>query len=285
MRYRKQKVFQEGRTPVIADSTQGRESESMEPLYHPELEFEFICHGRCHYFIGGTNYELQTGSLAIIHRNEVHNYIDLPGPYTRRITLIFCPTFMSDRPVAARVIANLESIHHLKLSKTQAGIVEQILEEIAVECRQKEPHWESVVASNIERFLVTLERVQSNAVEKQPENDPLIKEIIGYLDEAYAERITLSETANRYDLSPFSLSRGFKRYVGLGFREYLIHRRIVEAKRMLEETDSKIITVATSSGFDNLSTFNRDFKLLTGISPSVYRKMTGAVSQRVGEKS
>ncbi|HEY3298341.1 MAG TPA: helix-turn-helix domain-containing protein, partial [Armatimonadota bacterium] len=67
---------------------------------------------------------------------------------------------------------------------------------------------------------------------------------------------------------------------GLGFKEYLIHRRIVEAQHLLEETDTKVTTIACEVGFDSISAFNRDFHMLTGITPAAYRKLS--LGNRIG---
>jgi YesN/AraC family two-component response regulator len=168
----------------------------------------------------------------------------------------------------------LKSVHMLRLSEKQAGMIELSIMEIAEECRLKQAHWQSVVADAIEKFLVVVDRAQMNVDEKQTVGDPLIKDILAYLDNTFTEDISLADVAAHFGLSPYSLSRMFKQYVGLGFQKYLIHERIREAKRLLEQTDLKIMTVADAVGFGDLSAFNRDFKLLTGVSPSLYRKIS-----------
>jgi two-component system, response regulator YesN len=60
---------------------------------------------------------------------------------------------------------------------------------------------------------------------------------------------------------------------GVGFKQFLIRCRVTEAKRMLERTDWKIARIAYDAGFMELSTFNRDFRSITGVSPSAYRKL------------
>lgn len=272
--YKHQKLLFEGDIHVAAYTTLGGLTNAYQPYYHSEMEFHLVCQGSCRYFIGNVNYQLQSNSLAIIHKNEVHSYIGTSGLRSKKMSLIFSPKLLANRLAALEIVNNLNSTHYIKLSAKQAGMVELIIQEIAEECRLKEPYWQSIVKDSIEKFLIILSRAQLNTDEMPMEENPLIQDILGYLDETFAEKISQSDVADRFGLSSSSLSRMFKRYVGMGFQRYLMHRRIIEAKQMLENTDLKILSVATAVGFDDLSTFNRDFKLLTGISPSIYRKIS-----------
>ncbi|HAH88218.1 MAG TPA: hypothetical protein DCL60_12705 [Armatimonadetes bacterium] len=265
-------LFEQSITDVIAYTNTGEFL--WKPHYHFAMEFHLICQGSWRYFIDGSSYQCRSKSLVIIHKNEVHNCIPMPNPHNKKMTLIFSPKLFAGRSTSAGILTQLKSIHHLKLSEKQAGMVELAIREIAEECRLKEPHWQNAITSIIERLLILLDRVQINGAEKQIEVNPLMQEVLGYLEKTFSEKVTLSELANHFGRSPYSLSRMFKQYVGLGFQNYLIHRRIIEAKCILEQTDLKILAVANAVGFDDLSTFNRNFKLLTGVSPSLYRKIS-----------
>jgi len=54
--------------------------------------------------------------------------------------------------------------------------------------------------------------------------------------------------------------------------DYLVNRRIETAMLALQSTDEKVLSIALSSGFNDLSHFNRSFKARTGQSPSAFRK-------------
>jgi AraC-like DNA-binding protein len=57
----------------------------------------------------------------------------------------------------------------------------------------------------------------------------------------------------------------------LTFKQLIIKMRIEEAKRILRETDLRIIDIAFSLGFNNISYFNNLFKTIVGETPSDYR--------------
>ncbi len=63
-----------------------------------------------------------------------------------------------------------------------------------------------------------------------------------------------------------------KKEFNLNFKQYLNTIRIAESKRLLEETDNQIETVAYTVGYNNIPHFNRTFKQFVGMSPKEYRK-------------
>lgn len=97
--------------------------------------------------------------------------------------------------------------------------------------------------------------------------------VFNYLDEHYAEDVTLEQVAAIAGFSKFHFSRLFKQYSGQNFYEYLCFRRIKAAEALLLRSDISITEVALQSGFSSLSTFNRMFKKLKKCTPSKYRRL------------
>lgn len=64
----------------------------------------------------------------------------------------------------------------------------------------------------------------------------------------------------------------FKQYTGNNFVNYLKEIRIEAAKRLLEETDMKVIDISSRVGYENEKHFMKTFKAACGVSPTEYRK-------------
>jgi len=60
--------------------------------------------------------------------------------------------------------------------------------------------------------------------------------------------------------------------MGITFVEYIRLIRIREAKKLLEESDMKIIELAAKVGFNNVTYFNLLFKKETGETPVEFRR-------------
>jgi AraC-like DNA-binding protein len=99
--------------------------------------------------------------------------------------------------------------------------------------------------------------------------DPAVRRAQGFLDEHYAERVSLEDLARFAGLSPYHLHRSFCRKIGMPPHGYQTQVRIHHARRMLRRGRS-ISEVACSSGFVDQSHFARHFKKLTGATPGQY---------------
>ncbi len=99
--------------------------------------------------------------------------------------------------------------------------------------------------------------------------DPAIRRTQRFLDEHYAERVSLQDLARFAGLSPYHLHRSFCRKIGMPPHGYQTQVRIHHARLMLRQGRS-ISDVASSSGFVDQSHFARHFKKLTGVTPGQY---------------
>jgi len=109
-----------------------------------------------------------------------------------------------------------------------------------------------------------------------------ICEIVQYLNNHYAEKITLESTAAQYYMSYHYLSRSFKAVTGFSFIEYLNRIRIEIALKKLRTTKMSISDISESVGFGTVTHFQRNFKLMVGVSPLKYRKLKGSLPLKGG---
>lgn len=93
-----------------------------------------------------------------------------------------------------------------------------------------------------------------------------------YLDEHYAEKISLDELANTFFISKFYMTRVFKEQFGVSINSYLLQIRITKAKQMLRFSDEKIEAIGYQCGFSTPNYFTTTFKNVEGITPSEYRE-------------
>ncbi len=95
---------------------------------------------------------------------------------------------------------------------------------------------------------------------------------VAYLEQHFAEPITLAEIAQLVYLSPSYFSRQFKLEMQMTFVEYLTHLRMKQAKQRLRMTGLPIDMVAEECGFRRASYFTTQFHRIQGLSPSEYRR-------------
>ena len=83
---------------------------------------------------------------------------------------------------------------------------------------------------------------------------------------------SLSMLSDEVNLSSGYLSRIFKQYYGVPFRDYILKERLNKAKILLLSSQMKIYEICESVGFDDPNYFSTTFKKATGYSPNGYRK-------------
>jgi two-component system response regulator YesN len=108
-----------------------------------------------------------------------------------------------------------------------------------------------------------------------PARDDLLPQYITdakkYIEDHYAETITLSQVAKAAAVNPAYLSASFTRHCGVNFLEHLTQYRLARAKELLERTNLPIQEIAYQVGYPNIAYFNRIFRRATAQTPGAYR--------------
>lgn len=92
------------------------------------------------------------------------------------------------------------------------------------------------------------------------------------LDNDYKRHYTYSQLAQKVNTNEFKLKNGFLQLYKISLYAYLTNVRIEKAKLLLSQTEDAIKLIAGKVGFKDTSNFNKNFKKLTGSSPSTWRK-------------
>lgn len=109
------------------------------------------------------------------------------------------------------------------------------------------------------------------ATQKQPE-DINMKKLIDYINEHFAEPLTLTGVAKHFHFNPSYLSSYFSAHNKEGFNEYLNRIRIEEASNLLIQGHETISEISGMVGYSDHSYFCKVFKKINGLSPSQYKR-------------
>jgi len=93
-----------------------------------------------------------------------------------------------------------------------------------------------------------------------------------FLDQQYADPITLDRLAETFFMNKYHLSRMFKQQFGSSPIDYLLHVRITQSKTLLRFTDATIDEISAACGISDSNYFARIFKKIEGCPPSEYRR-------------
>ncbi len=147
------------------------------------------------------------------------------------------------------------------------------------EYMQKEEGFKHMVRCHILELFIHLTRKcpdkNNNTTSKRTVDRKRIDRIspaLEYCARNYSNTIVVSELAASCHCSSSNFRRIFTEAVGCPPFEYLNRLRIKMAAAMLEDRKRQIIDISYAVGFQSITSFNRCFKKLTGMTPSQWRK-------------
>ena len=107
-----------------------------------------------------------------------------------------------------------------------------------------------------------------------------VEKVKRFMERNWHKKIVLQEAAEAVCLSPKYLSRIFKEHAKKGFSDYKLELKIGKAKELLEKADYNINQISERLGYENTESFIRQFKKISGCTPTEYRKKVKGSGKR-----
>lgn len=102
-------------------------------------------------------------------------------------------------------------------------------------------------------------------------SDVAIDRLVTLLEERFAEPWTVPQLAEASGMTQDHMARCFRQRFGQTIPRYLLQRRIAHARQLLEITDLPVNRIAARVGMPDAQHFNKQFRRLTGVSPTAVR--------------
>ena len=182
------------------------------------------------------------------------------------------PVLINKKCVAVICIGNILSDRGRKVLEEKLGDKEYLISTAENNYDQEKC---KNLADVIEGYFRLI--VEKHSLDKDIDSDSVIDNIILYIKGSSQYDIKLSYIAECFHYNEQYLGRLFKKKTGKTYNEYLNSVRIDEAKHLLIKTKEPIIDIALKVGFNNVTYFNRIFKILTHFTPSEFREKKKAV--------
>ena len=164
-------------------------------------------------------------------------------------------------------VTELSEVLYLK----EIDTIQKKLSEIVQEYTQKLLYHEQknghILAECIVDSVRTM-KIENVAVKKGTSN-----QIVSYIHNHYTENITNQSIGNLFGYHPNYVSSLIKRITGMPIHQYIIHVRLMNAVKYLENTTLSVSEIATACGFCDTAYFSGYFNKHFGITPSKYRNV------------
>lgn len=135
-------------------------------------------------------------------------------------------------------------------------------------CANEEDRLQQIAANGYLQAMLA-ELLQSTRLTQSNINYDSVKKVLLYCSEHYREPLTLEVLARELHLSGDYISHVFSDRLGIHFPDFINRLRVEQTCQHLAMGCS-MTEVAFASGFSSIRSFNRNFKQIMGVSPSVY---------------
>lgn len=240
---------------------------------HEIYEIYYLISGDGVISIEGTTYPLLADSIYIIRSNETH-YTKLSDkePY-ERIILHFYPDTISMLDPKKELLLPFEKRplgqnNFYPLNAAKQDIIKNSFQTIALQSKTDDYGKRLSVIISLLTILTEIHILYRSATPPAPlpATHPVVSNVLTYINEHLFDSITTDDLCKRFYISRTHLSNLFKTYTSTSIGNYILIKRLVASKAMLQSGLSAKET-ASLCGYQDYSAFYRAYKKHFGTAP------------------
>lgn len=226
------------------------------------------------FLIGESVYEANKNDMFFVNQFEIHKMTDDENNFCKRYVFKVHPQFClinsTKTTDLSALFYNKKFGKKITLTKAQAELLVSLFESL-----KDTGEYGSDVLANITavKILVLANRFVYKAsagnIGTPYSGNSLVQKVVEYINSHLLDCINLEELSQAHFVSKNHLCRIFKKQTGTTIMNYIILRRIAEAKRFLSE-GYDVKETCEKCGFNDYSHFIRTFRKIVGIPPKQY---------------
>lgn len=256
------------------------EAENYPPHWHAPYEVIMPTSGSYRVICNEYEFNLKTGDVLIICPGTLHELL-APSSGER---IIFQPSISCISLREIDMITAMLAPAVCITPERNPGIhpcIHDLVQEINDVYNSADPYAETLIYSRFLNILYMAAKVITDDLSQSFHSEVLnqrdyfekFRSVCDYINDHFADDLTLEYVASMAGFSKYHFSRLFKQYTNTTFYRYLNERRINFAKTLLISPDISVLDAAIRCGFSSHTAFLRMFKQLTGCTPTKFRQM------------
>ncbi len=263
---------------------------------HAYFELFYLNSGQGLFHLGNQSFPVSAGDLILVNNTHFHN-LELPSrraAAARGMILYFQPEMF--RGLSREDAAYLEPFQQqdpnfpfaIPASSGVPSTVAELMHSIAALLPATSPRARLTAKTYLKLILVHLINYYAAYCGQQPSFDQKhrliarLDPLFRYLDEHYAEPVSLDDAARLVHLSKSHFIHLMKQVTGMSFVAYLNQFRVSKAQALLAETDRSLTEIAHETGFCDQSYFGQVFRKLVHMTPREYRDAIVSQKEIIG---
>ena len=241
---------------------------AVKPHKHSYYHMFYICSGQISITVADRTYELTEGACLIVPKDTEHAFRNTGNSTLEYLEIKFsCPTAALDAQLSAMGTV----VSHDSLSGILAKRIVQEYDDLEARADDAASHY---LLAMLYAFTAD-HRCDQQKISRYihaSQYTRLTQQVIGYLEEHYAESFSLDQLAQDMGRSKSYLCTRFLKDTSMTILDCLNMIRIHRAAELIVYSDYSLTQVGTMCGFASPSHFNRIFLKYAGITPGQCRK-------------
>ena len=244
--------------------------------WHNDMEFIYVTAGAMQFNINGDIVDLPQGRGLFVNSRQLHY------GFSDRIECEFICVLLD--PFLLPLSETLIEKFILPITQNQAcpylllissPSEQEIIETIqALYAEQGSPAFALRATADSMKIASALYEIEQKTEGKPQDGQKivLLKKMLSFLEENYAEKLTLDKIARAGSVSKSACGTLFRQFLHKTPIDYLIDYRLRKAEHLLAATDRKVTNIAFDVGFPSVSYFIETFRKTYGLSPNRFRE-------------
>lgn len=234
--------------------------------WHNYFQLLYVRRGSGVLIVQNTEYPLNAGEFMLIWPNEEHAITTRERMDTCELKFSLSDNLTASLPQGLR-----------RPCRDASDAIRQALQQFEADTKTTDAFSRDLAKVSllrilllVQRALTPTERTLHESIPSSP--DPYLEQLDAYIDANIHRRFTVREMADFFYTEYTHFSRSFSAKYGIRLQQHINQRRVIKARELLATTNLPIAEIAVQCGFETLSNLERNFKAVTGYSPTRHRQ-------------
>lgn len=242
--------------------------------YHDEIELLAVTEGELFCVVSGKHYHCQKGDVLFFSARIPHATYVKNSSCAYTLVQFRPEHFLGDSNNTGKYFNRFVRNADLPFAILKNQALYDMIARASEEEKKQEEAFDLYIKGATYSIIALLCREGALSASNSAYSSDIKKILpaLSYIDENFAQDITLDDVARLQNLNPSYFCRVFKRASGSSFVDYLNFVRICKSEKMLATSEKSILEIACDVGFSSLSYYNRIFKRYKNCTPTEYRR-------------
>ncbi len=246
---------------------------------HEEIQVSFIAEGEGTFIVGDSINNYNKGDIIVIGSNLPHVFkSEKSTKKSVMLSIFFTNNSFGNHFFKLEELEVSRKFFKRSSNGFKAISHKLILQDFFLNLKEN---------SKLHRFILLLKIIEvlskckskslSTFINKKQYSDiegNRMRDVFEYTMSHYTQEITLNQISETAAMTPNAFCKYFKKRTNKSYFTFLNELRIEHAcKLLVVGNELTVADIAEKSGFNNISNFNRKFKVVKGITPSKFRKL------------